>query len=103
MTFALGSDVIGIDYTQLKKLCAVLGIDAPPPPPPPDSFDTLYQSEIHQKLFEMIDEKLSQNHRESHLIRNSDGSQPIEISVTVMAHTKKEGIDPVAILQSLES
>ena len=53
-SFALASDLIGIDETALCKFCAVLGIDGPP-----SSFYETYQTKILDKISNLNNEKLT--------------------------------------------
>ena len=60
-TFNYTMNLVGLDVTGLKKLCAVLGIDGPP-----DSYHSLYQDELHTKLNQIMITKLEENRLQSH-------------------------------------
>ena len=60
----LAADLIGVDQTELKKFCAVLGIDGPP-----DDYE-VHQKEIYNKLKIEIDTKLKENRKKSHTLRH---------------------------------
>jgi hypothetical protein len=85
-TFALAADLVGLDFNGLKKFCAVLGIDGPS-----DSYDTVYQQEIHAKLCARITEQFANNHKFAHTSRNSDGSKPLQISISGDGTYQKRG------------
>ena len=59
LSVIIAANLVGLDVTGLKKLCAVLGIDGlpaplPAPPPPPDSYHSLYQDELHTELNQIM-------------------------------------------------
>ena len=59
-TVTFASDVAGIDFEQLKLFCSILNI-----PGPPDSYDSLHQTQIHERLKQYVDRLLEANRKEA--------------------------------------
>ena len=60
INWSFASDVVGLDYEQLKLFCSILGI-----PGPPDSYDTVHQGLIHSTLLKHIEYRLAVNRKHS--------------------------------------
>ena len=67
----LAANVVGLDFNGMERLCHIMGLDGPS-----DSWDTLYNTKLHEVLSRMTDDLLADNRRRSHEHRGSDGTVP---------------------------